>query len=168
MRLKSLHLKMEEDLFMLLPEEEILSLNVCEYLIETLKLDVDFKDKKGQTPLYNAISSGQLDTFAYLLEKGANADASDDKNYTPLHCAAQTGRTKIITLLLSRGVRVDVACTSGTALLFAAANGHQDAVKVLLDHGANPNNAANSDSIPKPLMAAIEFKSWECMELLLQ
>ncbi|KAI3855409.1 hypothetical protein MKX03_025367, partial [Papaver bracteatum] len=65
------------------------SLEVCKYLIETLKLDVDPKDEHGHTPLYHAAIKGRLKTFRYLLEKGANVDAATDTNYTPLHCAAK-------------------------------------------------------------------------------
>ncbi|RZC60040.1 hypothetical protein C5167_021797, partial [Papaver somniferum] len=75
--------------------------------------------------------------------------------------------TKILTLLLSRGVHVEAATRIGTALQYAAGHGHRDAVKVLLDHGANPN-AVISPGMLRPLMAAILFESWECMELLLQ
>ncbi|KAI3893438.1 hypothetical protein MKX03_020282, partial [Papaver bracteatum] len=147
------------------------SLNVCKYLIEDLKLDVDSRDRKGRTPLLHASLKGHFDTFRYLLEKGADPDVSDDMNATPLICAAKSGDTKIITLLLSRGVRVDVAariCTgSFTALWYAASNGHPDAVKVLLDHGANPNGA-NSPGSLTALITATLGKSWECMRLLLQ
>ncbi|MCL7032641.1 hypothetical protein MKW94_027747, partial [Papaver nudicaule] len=143
------------------------SLQVCRYLLETLKLDVDPKDGRGITPLYHAIFEGHLDTVRYLLENGAYADASSDANYTPLRCAAESGDIKIITLLLSRGARVDVASRSGTALQEAAFNGHRDAVKVLLDHGANPNVAIGLYTYI-PLFSAISAKSWECVELLLQ
>ncbi|MCL7030465.1 hypothetical protein MKW94_024312, partial [Papaver nudicaule] len=160
------------------------SLNVCKYLHETLKLDVDVKDKNGHTPLYLATVKGCLDTVMYLLEKGANADASDHTNHTPLHCAAKIviigkycdciknftylGDLKIMTLLLSRGVRVDVPSGSGTALLVAACTGHQDAVKLLLNHGANPNFASGHGGMFRPLMSTIFSKSWGSLELLLQ
>ncbi|KAI3929889.1 hypothetical protein MKW98_004043 [Papaver atlanticum] len=131
-------------------------LNVCKYLVEKLKLDVDFKDGCGYAPLHHAIFKGYLDIVRYLLEKGANTDASSDQNYTPLHIAAKTGDTKIITLLLSRGVHIYAATRIGSALQYAAGHGHRDAVKVLLDHGANPN-AVISQGMLRPLMAAILF-----------
>ncbi|KAI3926257.1 hypothetical protein MKW98_028393 [Papaver atlanticum] len=143
------------------------SLEVCKYLIEKLKLQVDSKDGKGGTPLYHATIKRHFDTVRYLLEKGANPDASDDTNATPLHYAAKSGDTKIMTLLLSRDVRIDVASRSGTAFQFAAGHGHRDAVKVLLDHGANPNGV-NSQGMLRPLISAIFIKSWGCVELLLQ
>ncbi|KAI3926256.1 hypothetical protein MKW98_028392 [Papaver atlanticum] len=142
------------------------SLEVCKYLLEKLKLDVDSKDGKGITPLYHATIKGHLDTVTYLLEKGAKPDASNDAFVTPLHYAAKSGNTKIITLLLSRGVRVDASTRSGTALHFAAGLGHRDAVDVLLDHGADPNIVFHG--MVTPLMSTILVKSWECMELLLQ
>ncbi|MCL7040322.1 hypothetical protein MKW94_005929, partial [Papaver nudicaule] len=117
------------------------------------------------TPLYHAITKGHLETVTYLLEKGADADVSID--CTPLHCVAETGDTRIITLLLSRGARVDVATRRGTALRVAAGHGNPDAVKVLLDHGANPN-IVSSEGMHRPLMSAIAAKSSECVELLLQ
>ncbi|KAI3926258.1 hypothetical protein MKW98_028394 [Papaver atlanticum] len=143
------------------------SLNVCKYLIENLKLDVDSKCEKGCTPLYDAPLDGNFDTVRYLLEKGANPDVSTDTNLTPLHYAAKSGDTKIISLLLSKGVRLDVVNSSGTALQFAVALGHRVAVKVLLDHGANPNYD-NSEGMLRPLISAVGTKSWECMELLLE
>ncbi|RZC59869.1 hypothetical protein C5167_007171 [Papaver somniferum] len=142
------------------------SLNVCKYLLETLKVDVDSVDGKGYTPLCRAIEKGHLDTVRYLLEKGANADAYDDINYTPLQIATKSGDTKIIASLLSKGIQLDVANRVGTALEMAARLGHQNAVKMLLDHGANPNVA--SPELFRPLILAIYAKSWESVELLLQ
>ncbi|KAI3837561.1 hypothetical protein MKX03_033584, partial [Papaver bracteatum] len=143
------------------------SLQVCKYLIENLKLDVDTKDGEGCTPLYNASRGGHFDTVIYLLEKGANPDASTDTNLTPLHYAAKSGDTKVITVLLSKGVRLDVVNSFGTSLQFAVTLGHRDAVKVLLDQGASPNYD-NNEGVLRPLLSAVYTKSWECMELLLQ
>ncbi|KAI3843955.1 hypothetical protein MKX03_002386 [Papaver bracteatum] len=146
-------------------------LEVCKYLLETLKLDVDSRDRKGRTPLHHASLKGHFDTVRYLLEKGADPDVSDDMNTTPLICAVKSGDTKILTLLFSRGAHVDAATRLGavsyTALWYAASLGHRNAVEVLLDHGANPNGV-NSVGMLTPLITAIFSKSWECLKLLLQ
>ncbi|OVA06699.1 Tetratricopeptide TPR-1 [Macleaya cordata] len=141
-------------------------LNVCKYLIEELRLKVDVKDGNGITPLCHAAIRGHLSTVEYLLEKGANLDASNDTNHTPLHYAAKRGDKEILALLLSRGARVDVATRSGTALQFAAALGHHDAVKVLLDHHANPNVFFHH--MLTPLVITILVNSLQCVELLIQ
>ncbi|MCL7030983.1 hypothetical protein MKW94_016701, partial [Papaver nudicaule] len=156
-------------------------LNVCIYLLEKLKLDVDSKDNCGKTPLLNAIRGGHLDTVRYLLEKGANVDASDDLDFTPLQCAATMGDAKIIALLLSKGVHVNVATRIGTALQIAAYSDRRDVVKMLLDHGANVSwvilvvlnsclspNVVACQGMLRPLISAIFGKSWDCVELLLQ
>ncbi|KAI3855614.1 hypothetical protein MKX03_013999 [Papaver bracteatum] len=143
------------------------SLNICKYLLETLKFDVDSKDGKGYTPLFHAMSKGHLDTVRYLLEKGANVDASDGTNETPLQYAAREGDTKLMAFLLSKGAHVDVATRLGTALQMDAAFGHQDVVKMLLNHGANPN-VGSHENVLKPLYLAIYTKAWESVELLLK
>ncbi|XP_026400972.1 serine/threonine-protein phosphatase 6 regulatory ankyrin repeat subunit B-like isoform X2 [Papaver somniferum] len=142
------------------------SLNVCRYLIEKLKFDLDSKDDRGSTPLYRATTKRRFDTVRYLLEKGANTDGTTDMTHNPLHFAASSGDADMITLLLSRGVRVDVATRCGPALVLAAHHGLLDAVKVLLDHGANPNCEMYLHM--KPLISAILVKSQGCMNLLLQ
>ncbi|KAI3843954.1 hypothetical protein MKX03_002385, partial [Papaver bracteatum] len=148
------------------------SLDVCKYLIENLKLDVNSKDENGRSALFKAILRGHFVTAKYLLDKGADPDESDIINATPLICAVKSGDIKIITLLLSRGALVDVVtrfstgfCT--TSLCYAIRCGHQNAVKVLLDHGANPNGVDNQ-GIFTPLISAVFEKSSECMKLLLE
>ncbi|KAI3837562.1 hypothetical protein MKX03_033585 [Papaver bracteatum] len=143
------------------------NLEVCKYLLENLKLDVNSKDGNGRTPLYQAIFKGHFVTVRYLLEKGADPDESDILDATPLICAIKSGDIKIITLLLSRGVRVDFATRFGTSLSYAISRGHQNAVKVLLDHGTNPNGVDNQGMLT-PLISAIAYKSLECMKLLLK
>ncbi|XP_026377442.1 ankyrin-3-like [Papaver somniferum] len=113
------------------------------------------------------MSKGHLDTVRYLLEKGANADASDGTNETPLQYAAREGDTKLMAFLLSKGAQIDVATRLGTALQMAAVFSHQDAVKMLLIHGANPNIGSHENML-KPLYSAIYTKSWESVELLLK
>ncbi|KAI3852535.1 hypothetical protein MKW98_028614 [Papaver atlanticum] len=143
--------------------------NVCRYLLEELNLDVDVKDNNGITPLCYGAVKGQLNTVEYLLEKGANPDGSNDPNSTtntPLHYAVLGGDRKIQTVLLSKGIHINVATRSGTALSYAALLGQVDAVKVLLDHCADPNVVLFG--VVTPLTSTIVNNSPQIMDLLLQ
>ncbi|XP_026425973.1 ankyrin-2-like isoform X1 [Papaver somniferum] len=143
--------------------------DVCRYLLEELNLDIDVKDNHGVTPLSYGAVKGQLNTVEYLLEKGANPDGSNDPNSTantPLHYAVLGGDRKIQTLLLSNGIRINVATRSGTALSYAAVLGQVDAVKVLLDHHADPN--VEMLGVVTPVNSTIINNSLQIMDLLLQ
>ncbi|RZC92695.1 hypothetical protein C5167_011776 [Papaver somniferum] len=143
--------------------------DVCRYLLEELNLDVDVEDYHGVTPLCYGAVKGHLNTVEYLLEKGANPDGSNDPNSTtntPLHHAVLGGDRKIQTLLLSKGIHINAATTSGTALSYAVVLGQFDAVKVLLDHHADPNVVMSGAATP--LASAIVNNSLRIMDLLLQ
>ncbi|KAI3833125.1 hypothetical protein MKX03_019066, partial [Papaver bracteatum] len=143
--------------------------DVCRYLLEELNLDIDVKDNHGVTPLSYGAVTGQLNTVEYLLEKGANPYGSIDPNSTantPLYYAVLGGDKKIQTLLLSKGIRINVATRSGTALSYAAVLGQVDAVKVLLDHHADPN--VELFGVVTPVNSTIINNSLQIMDLLLQ
>ncbi|KAF9615378.1 hypothetical protein IFM89_023029 [Coptis chinensis] len=61
--------------------------DICKYLINDLKLDVDIKDNKGAT------LGGHLGITKHLLKKGANPNSVDDSGFTPLHNAAEIDTT---------------------------------------------------------------------------
>ncbi|RZC73161.1 hypothetical protein C5167_048643 [Papaver somniferum] len=143
--------------------------NVCRYLLEELNLYADVKDNHGATPLCYGAVRGQLNTVEFLLEEGANPDGSEDPNSranTPLHYAVLGGDRKIQTLLLSKGIRVNVATRSGTALSYAALLGRVDAVRVLLDHHADPK--VELLGVVTPVNSTIINNSLQIMDLLLR
>ncbi|KAI3848019.1 hypothetical protein MKX03_001131, partial [Papaver bracteatum] len=142
------------------------NVEVLKYLIEDLKLDVDLKDGRGRTPLSWAAKKGRLAAVEYLLEMGANPDIPDDFNTGPLLYAARKGHKDVLPLLLAKGIDVDARNELGSPLELAATNGYQDTVKVLLDHGANPNLVFGDAYTP--LQSSIRTQSWECMMLLLK
>ncbi|PIA62591.1 hypothetical protein AQUCO_00200535v1 [Aquilegia coerulea] len=140
---------------------------ICKYLIEELKLHVDEKDHEADyTPLLRATCEGHVRTVAYLIEHGANPAAFNRHNKTALHIAVDNGFVEMIKLLLSKGVDVNAPCDEGTPLQLAAQNCKQNILKVLLDHGANPNPVVTL--IPTPLMWAISGNSMTCIKLLIQ
>ncbi|CAK9166283.1 unnamed protein product, partial [Ilex paraguariensis] len=61
---------------------------VCKYLLEDLKLDVDTKDEDGETPLIHAARQGHTSTAKYLIECGADPEIPSELGATALHHAA--------------------------------------------------------------------------------
>ncbi|MCL7042139.1 hypothetical protein MKW94_028838, partial [Papaver nudicaule] len=112
-------------------------INVLNYLIEEMGLDIDIQDGFGKTPLSRASIEGYLAAVEYLLAMGANPEILDGSDTSPLHYVAMKGRKDFIPLLLSKGSNVDVINGFGSPLQYAATAGEHDTVKVLLDHGAN-------------------------------
>uniref|UniRef100_A0A6M2F919 Serine/threonine-protein kinase BSK1-like TPR repeats domain-containing protein n=1 Tax=Populus davidiana TaxID=266767 RepID=A0A6M2F919_9ROSI len=139
---------------------------VCNYLIEELKLDVDTKDEDGETPLVHAARQGHTATAKYLLDQGANPAIPSDLGATALHHSAGIGNTELMEYLLSKGAEVESQSDAGTPLLWAAGHGQVDALKVLLEHHANPNAATEDDVTP--LLSAVAAGSLACLELLVQ
>lgn len=139
---------------------------MCKYLLEELKLDVNVKDADGETPLLHAARQGKIATAMYLLDHGADPNVPSNLGATALHHAAGIGEIDLLKLLLSRGVNVDSESDAGTPLVWAAGHVQNDAVKVLLEHHANPN--AETDDGITPLLSAVAAGSMDCLELLIK
>uniref|UniRef100_K3ZAP2 PGG domain-containing protein n=1 Tax=Setaria italica TaxID=4555 RepID=K3ZAP2_SETIT len=100
------------------------------------------KGPKGRTLLHFAAADGHLDVCKFLVEgPGLHVNSTSVE-----------GNCKAVKLLLSKGVPVDPLNHRGTPLHLAAGYGHGQALKNLLDHGADPNSVANHFN--SPLMAA--------------
>lgn len=99
-------------------------------------LDVDRRNRAGETALMLAALKGREDVVRVLIERGA---AVDPQGWTPLHYAAAGDAHAIATLLLVRGVRVDPRAPNGrTPLMLAAAYASEEMVDKLLRAGADP------------------------------
>ncbi|XP_048526980.1 ankyrin-1-like [Triticum urartu] len=112
-------------------------LEVCRYLVEDLRLDVNQLNFIGDTPLYHSVLYGRDAAARYLLDHGADPLAG--KVHSPLYAAAKEGHCEIVKLLLSRGINVDLDSLQGTPLHAAAISKDHDIIKILLEHHANPN-----------------------------
>ncbi|XP_043816335.1 putative ankyrin repeat protein RF_0381 isoform X2 [Manihot esculenta] len=139
---------------------------VCKFLVEDLKLDVDTKDEDGDTPLLHAARQGHAVTAKFLIEHGADPSIPSDLGATALHHSAGIGNIELTTYLLSKGVEVDSESDAGTPLIWAAGHAQPDALKVLLEHHANPN-AETEDNIT-PVLSAVAAGSLACIESLVQ
>ncbi|KAJ1294177.1 hypothetical protein BS78_01G125600 [Paspalum vaginatum] len=112
---------------------------ICRYLVEVLKFDVNSVDtpESGGTPLIFAALDGQVAAARYLLDKGADPNKQDHQGCAPLHEAAKEGYDEIAQLLLSRGAIVDIASSEGTPLHAAAVYGKTGIMQILLEHHAD-------------------------------
>ncbi len=103
--------------------------------------DVNAAQGDGMTGLHWAAMSGDLELAEMLIVAGANVRATTRLGaYTPLYLAAQQGRAPVLAALVKAGAEVKVATPNGTtALMVAAASGDVEAVKILVDNGAEVN-----------------------------
>ena len=122
----------------------------------------------GETPLMIAARSGAAETVALLLDAGAFPNATErERDQTALMWAAAEGHADVAQLLIEAGADLHARSrawdqlentagntnTSGnfrmahggsTPVLFAARTGDIDAARVLVEAGADPNDAAAS------------------------
>jgi ankyrin repeat protein len=98
-------------------------------------VNVEAKCGLGQ-PLTEAAMGGKTDAVDFLLKNGADVEARDQQGCTALF---RTDNIQIMSLLLSKGANIEDECNGNTPLSWAVESDDAEAVKFLLDHGANPN-----------------------------
>lgn len=107
----------------------------------------------GMTPLLRAVRSGKLGLVRRLVAAGASPDAAAADGETALHLATTAGDAPMAALLLELGAEVDARCDSCTPLLWAAHDGEDGLVRLLLAHGADPD-AVDDDGMTALAWAA--------------
>jgi len=129
--------------------------------------DVNAAQGDGMTALHWAAMSGDLELAQMLVFAGANVRATTRLGtYTPLFLASQQGHAPVITALLKAGSDVKAGTPNGTSpLMVAAAAGKVDAVKVLVEAGADLN-AKDGVRLQTPLMYAAAANRADVITLL--
>ncbi|KAM0865073.1 hypothetical protein ACQ4PT_043537 [Festuca glaucescens] len=129
-------------------------LQIYRFLVEESGLDVNSLSKTGATPMDYAAFAGNVHVMRYLIDHGADPAIADERGTTPLHSAAE------------EGVPVDPIDHQGAPLHLAIAKDRAEVVKVLLEHGADPNKVVNH--ILSPLLMSVFGKSLRCMKILIE
>jgi hypothetical protein len=113
------------------------SLKVANTLIDWPKTNVEIRTVKDESPLMMAALKGHLDLVKKLIDRGADVNKT---GWAPLHYAATTGQLAIMELLLDQNAYIDAESPNGTTpLMMAAHYGTPEAVKLLLEAGADPS-----------------------------
>lgn len=101
---------------------------------------VNARDGGGRTALVSAIENREREWTGELLNSDADPNLANSDGETPLIAAAKIGFNEAAQWLLSLGAKVDTPDRSGeTPLIFAVQNHNLPLVKLLLDHGADPD-----------------------------
>lgn len=113
------------------------SLKAAQVLIDAPKTKVDARTAKDETPLMMASLHGHLDIARKLIAKDADVAKP---GWSPLHYAATNGHIAVMELLLEHHAFIDAESPNGTTpLMMAAQYGSPEAVKFLLQAGADPS-----------------------------
>jgi ankyrin repeat protein len=144
------------------------SVEVVEFLLKH-GTDPTIRNKTGSSALHRAAQNGHLGVVRLLIDnKYKQVDQSIAKNNgaTALHMAANYGKLDVIKYLLSTdGVDINAHSDgNGTLLSFAIIGEKKEAVKFLLERGADPNIRRNGELA---MQLAIETIDSEMVEIVL-
>ena len=149
--------------------------------------DAESPNAEGQTALMSVARTGNVEAAKLLLRHGAKIDAREQwGGQTALMWAAAQNQPAMIRFLTSRGAEVDAHSTVRdwprrmtaeerpkdlnrgglTGLMFAAREGRVEAVRALLDAGADVNYADPDGSTP--LLVALMNGHWDVAKLLIE
>ncbi len=126
----------------------------------------------GSTPLLHAVEFGKVPVLELLIARHAKVELADASGNTPLMIASEgnaylPNNGPMVEALLAAGARVDALDKSGRSALYrASAEGKPEAVRLLLEHHANPNLRARDGSTP--LIEAVTFAKPLAARLLME
>ncbi|RDL30330.1 Uncharacterized protein BP5553_10208 [Venustampulla echinocandica] len=124
--------------------------------------DVNTKPLGGQSPLFLVASKGDIALLRLLLEKGANVDESPPGFPSALYMAIHREDLETSKVLVEFGANAK----TGNSLSVAVDHGNLNAVRLLLDHGADPNSKPTGGQMP--LYSAAAKGDTNSMQLLLE
>lgn len=148
---------------------ENLHSDAAEFLIN-VGADGKLATANGETPITAAAQYHMAPIVELLLQKGSSVEGRDvfhPQAYTPLLAAASNGEVDICDFLLKHGAQLNATLGDyQTPLHWAAGNGHQPVVELLLKQ---PNVQVNAQDFWKqtPLHNAVKAENSAIVQLLL-
>jgi ankyrin repeat protein len=126
--------------------------DVIEFLVTRAGVDLNVRDKSGDTCAHPAASFGHEGVLRKLIELGANLDIGNRNSWTPLHFACYRRHARCVKMLIAGGASVHVKSLIGqTACHVAAAS---DAIlAMLLAAGADFDEVDNRGDTPRTIVS---------------
>jgi ankyrin repeat protein len=151
----------------------------------------------GVTPLVFSARQGDIESARIMLDHGADVNQQTEGGWTPLLAAVQNRYYKLASLLLERGADPRIQNKGGWSPLYLATDNrnieggdypvpkpdmdHLEYIKLLLEHGADPNGRAKDNTLTRtiftmqwffedgctPFVRAAQSSDTELMQLLL-
>ena len=131
--------------------------SIVSYLIETMKLDYQVKDKEGNTPFFTAVEHGFLDLVKYFVDEMKISPLSvKEGDICALHLAANNNNIEMMNYFLGKGCDTEKMSIYGKPINWAVGSRHIETTQYLLEKGADPNGDETCPA-PPPLILAIDF-----------
>ncbi|MCE3270166.1 MAG: ankyrin repeat protein [Ramlibacter sp.] len=112
------------------------SLKAAEALVNWPRTKVEWRSPKDESPLMLAAFRGHTDLVRKLIARDADVNKP---GWTPLHYAATGGHLGVMKILLQEHAYINAESPNKTTpLMMAAEYGSTEAVKLLLEEGADP------------------------------
>ena len=131
-------------------------------------ISIDILNIEGKTPLYDAISTINIDMVNTLLVRGANINVQDYEESTPLHFAAKFGTKEMVELLLRNDLTTinEVDMDEKTPLYYAISSNNFEMVNILIENGSNINIQDLNGNTPLHLATSITENDTEIIRII--
>jgi uncharacterized protein len=132
----------------------------------------------GLTPLVFAAREGDVESAKYLLDAGADINQTTEYGWSPLLTATNNRHYKLGAFLMERGANVNVANKGGWTPIYLATDNrnieggdypvpkpdmdHLEYIRLLLDHGADPNARAKDNTLTRTIFTMQWFYEAGC------
>lgn len=122
-----------------------------------LRSDLNKSDRYKCTPLWYALHKADLNMTAFLLDNGAHLEKRFEG--MALTRAVESNNIDLLRLLLSKGIDPDSTYMGATPLVYACLKKDVEAVKTLLENGADINIRSKFPNMPYDGKSAVDIAS---------